>query len=88
MTREELQETLRLCEDATPGPWSAVQDHLGHWRIVWEKSHNSSVMRRGKAFDEHDARMIAAARMDLPKVIRFALDLMDENERQKKNPAC
>jgi hypothetical protein len=69
----DLEADLALCEAASPGPWRAEVDHLGHWRILWRHSgDHSSVMRRGKAFDEADAAFIAAARTGWPAAIRRA----------------
>lgn len=66
MTEAELDRIEALVAVATPGPWTAERDALGHWRIVWPHSANSSVLRKQKLFSDEDIEFIAAARTDVP----------------------
>jgi hypothetical protein len=72
-TPEDLARDLALCQEATPGPWRAERDALGHWRILWPHSRNGSVAR--KVFSEEDAAFIAAAREGWPAALRRLMAL-------------
>jgi hypothetical protein len=74
-TPEDLVRDLALCGEATPGPWRAEQDALGHWRILWPHSRNGSVARKGKVFSDEDAAFIAAAREGWPAALRRLMAL-------------
>jgi hypothetical protein len=90
VTDERLAEIEARCNDATPGPWSAVRDHNGHWRVVWPHSQNGSVARDGKVFDDYDAAFIAAARDDVPDLlaeVRRLRGAMDEVRRRIETSA-
>jgi hypothetical protein len=69
MTEAELAAIQARTDAATPPEWSHVRDELGHWRIVWTHSRNSSVGRRGKFFSDEDAAFIAHARTDIPALL-------------------
>jgi hypothetical protein len=69
-TPEDLARDLAICDEATPGPWRAERDALGHWRILWPHSRNGSIARKGKVFSDEDAAFIAAAREGWPAALR------------------
>jgi hypothetical protein len=84
VTDTELSEYEALAAAATPGPWRAERDHLGHWRITWPHSQNSSILRKQKVFSDEDVAFIAAAREAVPALVaevrrlREALDVASE----------
>lgn len=84
MTREERDELRRLCEAATPGPWS-VERNIHHNGAPYATLYDAwafvepSVcgLWASKGTNLSDAHLIAAAREAIPRL----LDALDEAER-------
>jgi len=86
ITKEDIEYLRQLCSAGSPVPWDAdIDDPLtdtefwtGKWYTgdgIWEPGWNDTISRAQEA---HNARLTAAARNWLPR-------LLDEIERQQAN---
>lgn len=91
-----LEDMKRLCDEATPGPWSASEEgYEVDYEYVYyvSPSHFSTKQIAAVNSDkaEHDSRFIAAARTLMPKLIKVveeALEARDAYVRDGFVPAA
>ena len=75
-TKEQLAETLAVCEKATPEPWHIVKNHLYHSEIKSDKRELIACIETVKeGSEEHNAQFIALARIALPQLAEEVIKL-------------
>ena len=80
-TKEQLAETLAVCEKATPEPWHIVKNHLYHSEIKSDKRELIACIETVKeGSEEHNAQFIALARTALPQLAQRVVDLEKQLE--------
>lgn len=70
MTDAEIEEGLRICEAATPGPWTVVEPEIGVYYLRGDHGMVFKILASSVQRSPDDIALIAYARTALPEALK------------------